>query len=186
MQVVKGDHYSNLADLFSFAMTILQFCLKETDLLAFLKEKYSQDNNKNCKEPNLSRISHDVVVKGWRPDISGIKGVPKCLVDLLGLCWANDPELRPSFGEIVDYVQAEVRNEVMGTEGGGPEGSPIRRTSTSGGLAMRITVAKSKKEEQGQAKEEEEGELDKLRIKCAELERELKEVREGEGSKAGK
>ena len=50
--------------------------------------------------------------------------------------------------EIVEYVQTEVRAQVMGEEGGGTEGKGSRRTSTSGGLAMRIKVAKAKKEEE--------------------------------------
>ena len=57
-EVVKGDHYTGLADVFSFAMTILQFCLKKKPLLEFLKEQYQVLKK---REPTLGRVSHEVV-----------------------------------------------------------------------------------------------------------------------------
>ena len=122
-----------------------------------------------------------------------IEGVPQSVVDLLSLCWEEYPDACPTFGEIVDYVQAEVRNEVMG-EGGGTEGKGSRRTSTSGGLVMRITVAKAKKEQEEldeevaaeEVAENEASELDVWKSRCAELERELKELREIDRGEEGK
>ena len=139
-EVVKGEHYTGQADVFSFAMTILQFCLKKKLMLAFLKEEYKAYKK---REPTLGRVSHEVCIKGWRPDIEKIEGVPRSVVDLLGMCWGDNPDARPTFGEIVDYARVEVQNEVMGAVGGGTTG---RRTSTSGELAIRIKIAKAKKE----------------------------------------
>ena len=143
-EVVKGDYYTGQADVFSFAMTILQFCLKGEALLKWMKQEYKKHNK---RDPNLSRLSHEMVVKGWRPNIEKIEGIPRSVIDLLDMCWQEYPDARPKFGEIVDYTQAEVRNEVMGVEGGGTEGKGSRRTSTSGGLAIRIKMAKAEKEE---------------------------------------
>ena len=144
-EVVRGEYYSDKADVFSFAMTILQFCLKKKPLLAFLKEEYTAYKK---REPTLGRVSHEVVVKGWRPDMEGIEGVPRTVVEMLDMCWAEYPDARPTFVDIFEYVQAEVRNEVMGEEGGGTEGKGGRRTSTSGGLAMRIETAKFEKDDE--------------------------------------
>jgi len=66
---------------------------------------------------------------------------------------------------------------VMDVEGGGTEGKGSRRTSTSGGLAMRIKIAKSKKKHV----EEETEELRELgiwKIKCAEMEGRCEEMQE--------
>jgi len=176
-EIVKGDHYSGKADVFSFAMAILQFCLKEKPLLDYLKEEYQKLNG---KEPNLSRVCHDVVIKGWRPDTDSlgvVVGAPKSLLDLLLLSWADSPNLRPTFAEIVEYVQTEVRDEVMGTsgtEGVETEGKGTRRTSTSGGLAVRIQLDKGKKE-----RDEENAEDVDWEGRCYELEEKLKEALEG-------
>ena len=192
-EVVKGEYYTEKADVFSFAMTILQFCLKNKPLLEYLKDEYKTHKK---REPTLGRVSLEVVVRGWRPNIEGIEGAPRCVIDLLSMCWEDCPDARPTFGEIVGYAQAELLNEVMGAEGGGTEGKGSHRTSTSGGLAMRIDVAKGKKAEEEAVKEkgvdvakekEEASELDiwknrceELKSRCEELEEELKESKEGD------
>ena len=79
----------------------------------------------------MDRVSNEVVIKGWRPNLEVIEGVPRTVVDLLVMCWQEYPDARPTFGEIIDYTQ--VRNEVMGVERGGTEGKGSRRISTSGG-----------------------------------------------------
>jgi len=139
-EIVRGEYYTEKTDVFSFAMTILQFCLKEMPLLNFMKEEYKKYTG---KEPTLGRLTLEVAIKGWRPNLEGIEGIPLSLVDLLNSCWGEFPDQRPAFGEVVEFVQAEVRHEVMGGEDGGATG---RRTSTSGGLAMRIRLAKAVKE----------------------------------------
>jgi len=170
-EVVKGEYYSEKADVFSFAMTILQFCLKKKPLLEYLKAEYKTLKR---KEPTLGRVSHEVVIRGWRPNLELIEGVPQSVIDLLGMCWKEYPDARPKFGEIVDYTQAEVRNEVMGVEGGGTEGKGSRRTSTSGGLAMRINLAKGKRDHEDEA--EELSELGIWKSKCAEMEGRCEEM----------
>ena len=197
-EVVKGEYYSEKADVFSFAMTVLQFCLKNQPLLEFLKEQYQVLKG---REPTLGRVSHEVVIKEWRPNMEGIEGVPRSVVELLMICWAEYPDVRPTFREIVDYVQAEVREEVMKEEGGTKSG---RRTSTSGGLAMRIQLAKAERDQEKlglkmaeeKVKEDEASELDVWKSRCkeieernAELEGENKGLREsgvGEGEGEGK
>jgi len=187
-EVVKGEYYTEKADVFSFAMTILQFCLKNQPLLEYLRDEYKTHQK---KEPTLGRVSHDVVVKGWRPNIEGIEGAPRCVIDLLSLCWEEYPDARPTFGDIVDYAQGEMRNEVMGAEGGGTEGKGSRRTSTSGGLAMRIQMAEAKKRDMQEDavfkanRKEEASDVDDWKSKCAELERELKELRESDRGAEG-
>ena len=144
-EIMKGEYYSGQADVYSFAMTVLQFCLKKRKMLEWLKVEYTGHKK---KMPNVSRISHEMLIQGWRPNIEGINGAPRAVIDLLGMCWEEYANARPTFAEIVEYVQTEVRAEVMGEEGGGTEGKGSRRTSTSGGLAMPIKAAKAKKKEE--------------------------------------
>jgi len=183
-EIVMGDYYSEKTDVFSFAMTVLQYCLKGEPLIEYLKEKLQADTKKN--EVNLSRVSHEVVTAGWRPNTDGIDA-PQSVLDLLVLCWSSLPEERPSFEEIIDYAQTEVRNEVMGEEGGGSaESNSGRRMSTSGELSVRITAAKSLQEDE-EAREKERGgaggdEGGGWEARCEELERELKEFRDERGA----
>jgi len=142
---MKGEYYSGQADVYSFAMTMLQFCLKKKKMLEWLKVEYTAHKK---RMPNVGRISHEMLIQGWRPNTEDIEGAPRAVIDLLGMCWEEYADARPTFGEIVEYVQTEVRAEVMGEEGGGTEGKSSRRTSTSGGLAMRIKAAKAKKKEE--------------------------------------
>jgi len=139
-EIMKGEYYSGQADVYSFAMTVLQFCLKKRKMLAWLKVEYTEHKKRLA---NVSRISHEMLIQGWRPNIEGINGAPRAVIDLLGMCWEEYANARPTFAEIVEYIQAEVRAEVMGEEGGETEGKGSRRTSTSGGLAMRIKAAKA-------------------------------------------
>jgi len=78
-EVMKGEHYTRQADVFSFAMTILQFCLKKKPLLEFLKEQYKAYKK---REPTLGRVSHEVVILGWRPNLAVVEGVPRRVIDL--------------------------------------------------------------------------------------------------------
>ena len=114
-------------------------------MLEWLKVEYTAHKKRLA---NVSRVSLELLIQGWRPNIEEINGAPRAVIDLLGMCWKEYADASPTFAEIVEYVQMEVRAEVMGEEGGGTEGKGSRRTSTSRGLAMRIKVAKAKKEEE--------------------------------------
>ena len=173
-EIMKGEYYSGQADVYSFAMTVLQFCLKKRKMLEWLKVEYTAYRKRLA---NVSRISHEMLIQGWRPNIEEINGAPRAVIDLLGMCWEEYADARPTFAEIVEYVQTEVRAEVMGEEGGGTEGKGSRRTSTSGGLAMRIMAAKAKKEEEkgtqnvdkGESMEQYREEIVKLKEEIAKL-----------------
>jgi len=154
-EVVKGEHYSGKADVFSFALTLLQFALKDAGTLKdFLIRQYEAEFPKLKREVNLSRISHHLVVSGWRPSLEILENkldVPRCIVDLLSICWADNQMSRPSFHEIVEYIEVDCKKIIMegtnrsgGSGGGSKEGTEVcsshntRRTSTSGGLQVRI------------------------------------------------
>ena len=85
--------------------------------------------------------------------------MPECLVDLCKVCWSRDERDRPSFDEIQEYLEIDVKRAVMeqadgtgsplskdgllGKGAGGSAGS-CRRTSTSGKLALRKSMIQGK------------------------------------------
>jgi len=56
-------------------------------------------------------------------------GFPSCIAQLISLCWAPDPEIRPVFGDIVSFLKNEAKAEIMGGTGLG------RMPSANGTLA---------------------------------------------------
>ena len=52
------------------------------------------------------QISFLVTVKKGRPDISLVpKDTPKGLVELMECCWDHDPNNRPDFNDITNYLR---------------------------------------------------------------------------------
>ena len=147
-EVVKGEYYSDKADVYSFALTLLAFGLKNSATLQdYLKKEYVKIYPQRV--PNLSRLSHELIVKDWRPNIDELEEVkevqlPVTVAGLLDLCWQPCPAARPSFDEIAEFLAQEVKNEVMG---GGTGTGGSRRTSTSGSLAMKIRAQQISKEQ---------------------------------------
>lgn len=50
-------------------------------------------------------VIEDRIVKGERPSLEGLGPLRPDYVALMGQCWAQDPEERPSFQQVVDQVQ---------------------------------------------------------------------------------
>ena len=166
-EVVKGEKYSGKADVFSFALTLTAFAMKgKYSLEEYLLEEFSKTFPQ--KDANLSRLSHALTILDWRPSTDRLVNdpdikLPSSIADLFIIMWASEEKLRPSFVEIGDYLDETVRREVMDGAGG----SGARRTSTSGGLSIKIGTRKAavQAEEEGAAEriKELEQELAKLR-----------------------
>jgi len=161
-EIVRGEHYKDKADVFSFAFTALSFALKGSVTLAdFLTNSFKDDHPEFEGNVNLSRISHGIVVREWRPEpeVLAALGMPKLMVDLLTVCWAVDEDIRPGFDDILGFLETDAKKEIMeatGTAVGSAGSTEVtsRRTSTSGGLALRIMnqntqLAEEKSEEKG-------------------------------------
>ena len=54
------------------------------------------------------------------------------------LCWHPNPQERPSFTEIEHFLKVDAMQDIQGDV----ESGKIRRTSTSGSLALRILATK--------------------------------------------
>ena len=106
-EVVKGDHYTTSADMYSYGMTLLCFAIRGSDKLgAYLKKAYARSTKAGAdpgKPISDNRVAHMMVNKDWRPT-SHVKelGLPETVASLLEICWLSDPSERPTFKEILD------------------------------------------------------------------------------------
>ncbi|GMI33999.1 hypothetical protein TrCOL_g3505 [Triparma columacea] len=171
-EIVKGDYYSTQADVFSFAMTVLQWSLKgQEKILEFLFRKLMTSRQKGRRstisKPSVGRVSNAVINQGWRPHKKTLAeiGIPPCICDLICLCWLDEPQKRPSFPEIFGYLEGEAMSEIMPNDtqstGRSNTNRTRRRTSTSGALKARIDAQKAKSKVKGDPSENgREGEVD--------------------------
>ncbi|GMI24151.1 hypothetical protein TrCOL_g9603 [Triparma columacea] len=176
-EVVKGDHYDVKADVFSYALTILAWGLKGRKLLhclfTILQEDRGRKMTMNPKQ-STARVTHAMISKGWRPGRKSLEelDIPATIVDLILQCWKEDHQKRPSFTEVLEYLEIEARAEIMpsASPGGTDTKRKTRRASTSGALRLRILA--QKREEEGSKGEEE------LTVKIDEGARRLMELEE--------
>jgi len=161
-EVFKGEKYESSVDVFSYAMTVMEFGLKGRSSLAkalheiMIAEKEKEGKKLILRSLSMARISHSLVNKGWRPtheflsgDQSTIK-MPEGVARLIELCWSEDPKKRPTFDEILKFMESDAKLDIDGMESGDQSdsgtGSSRRRTSVSGALAVRLSMLKKKSE----------------------------------------
>jgi hypothetical protein len=89
-----------------------------------------------------------MISKGWRPQRNALVelGIPGTIVDLLLQCWQENQKSRPTFAEVLEYLEKEARAEIMPSLGGPDTQSNSRRSSTSGSLRLRILGQKRAEE----------------------------------------
>ena len=106
------------------------------------KGKHLKGLEASISKPSVGRVSNAVINQGWRPRTKVLKelGIPQCMRDLIGMCWLDDPAKRPSFGEILEYLEGEAMIEIMPdlTLSSKSGTNRTRRASTSGALKGRI------------------------------------------------
>jgi hypothetical protein len=144
------------------------------------KRKAKPDYNGQVREKpavNVSKVAH-YLVKGWRMSVEHLKatGMPESLCHLVTLCWDPDPATRPTFDEILPFLEVEVRQELLGATGS------TRKGSTANELKMRMA---RRQEELKQAAEDPSEEIATLRKKVGELEDALQTARGGGGGGGG-
>ncbi|GMH79298.1 hypothetical protein TL16_g08097 [Triparma laevis f. inornata] len=156
-EVVKGDHYSTSADVYSYAMTLLCFAIRgEKSLNEWLKSAYIKTKiNRKTNTVSDNRVAHVMVNKGWRPlNIVEDLGTPTSIANLISICWHDDPSERPDFKEISEYLMTDCMNEIMGATGTGNR----RRTSTTG-MRVQRRILNAQQERETKLNKEKEEEL---------------------------
>ena len=186
-EIIKGDHYGIKADVFSYAMTLLNFAMKgkiksSVVLHEWLLESMSDAMRAKLKdkEVNVGRVGHYMIAKDWRPSLLQMlkRDIPKTIAMMLTLLWSDEADKRPTFEELMDYLSIEAKNEISNNEGTGTgsQGSTrntARKTSTSGGLALKIRAKQLQEEQNETAKGDAEDEVIQLKAKNAELMEEI-------------
>ncbi|GMH73855.1 hypothetical protein TrRE_jg1047, partial [Triparma retinervis] len=131
-EVIRGDHYSVSADVYSYAMTLVCFATRRTSLGEWLKKAYRDEKMKKkrglgggggAKATTISdnRVAHLMCNKQWRPSeglVEDLK-VPSKMGQLIELCWLDNPELRPDFKEIKAFLVDQCMEQIMGSDGTG-------------------------------------------------------------------
>ncbi|EDV24700.1 uncharacterized protein TRIADDRAFT_25066, partial [Trichoplax adhaerens] len=89
-EVFQGRKYSEKCDVFSFAIIMWEIMTR--------REPYDHMGTERRSFTILWQVS-----EGKRPPL--IKGIPKVLENLMTRSWAQDPDERPSFKEIVQKLE---------------------------------------------------------------------------------
>mmetsp|Transcript_20389 Transcript_20389/g.61459 ORF Transcript_20389/g.61459 Transcript_20389/m.61459 type:complete len:300 (-) Transcript_20389:228-1127(-) len=96
-EVLSGTAYTDKADVFSFAMVAYEVVCRHVPF-------------ERLDPTSVARLTR----KGSRPDLKDKsivpKEVPAGLLELIMLCWDQNPEVRPSFTQIVRMVQIIEQN----------------------------------------------------------------------------
>ena len=150
-EVMRGEHYDTKADVYSFAITVLAMALKgKINVQAFLMECLQKDDNMRGTM-SIGRVAFKMSQKQWRPMRAGKRlNLPSKMFSLLGVCWVDDQDARPSFDEIVEYLETEVQKQVYGVKEGM---ASTRRMSAQNSVMMKRIVEMESKllEEKGKA-----------------------------------
>ncbi|RGB38121.1 kinase-like domain-containing protein, partial [Rhizophagus diaphanus] len=85
-EILRGKSYTPASDMYSFSMIMWEF---------------------TSGIPPFNNRAHDIqlslsICKGERPEI--IENSPQCYVDLMKLCWDEDPLKRPSSKEMLNII----------------------------------------------------------------------------------
>ena len=56
---------------------------------------------------------------------------PETIIDMIKVCWSDDPEKRPTFEDILEYLSTEAKLEVKKMAGRGESFSVTRRGTSS-------------------------------------------------------
>ena len=117
-EIVRGDNYGLNADVFSFGLTVLAWGLKgKESLIAFLfgalmRERGSNQHHR-AERPRqrVGRVTHALINKGWRPKIKFLEemGIPHTLIELIAQCLLEDASSRPTFAEVLEYLETDAR-----------------------------------------------------------------------------
>ncbi|CAB5303937.1 unnamed protein product [Rhizophagus irregularis] len=86
-EVLRGKSYTPASDIYSFSMIMWEF---------------------TSGVPPFNNRAHDIqlslsICKGERPEI--IENTPQCYIDLMKMCWDEDPLKRPSSEKILNTIK---------------------------------------------------------------------------------
>jgi len=114
-EVMSGNRYDATADSYSFGICLVAMIRAEKDVMEFYFQALRKDMKRKTKKGvGVAILNNKMYSKGWRPllPLEFERSYPK-LCKILKRCWAQKPEDRPSFDEVVRVMQGEVTEEVL-------------------------------------------------------------------------
>ena len=186
-EVIRGDRYGVSCDVYGFGMLLLAWTVSLARneklgpwLINMLWEEHAErelaTGGGKGPEPTLAKISYQMIEKGWRPNMAGLAGFPKSVVDIIGICLEDNPEVRPDFTEAEDYVKTVMFKELFVQQDLGTERSGTARRASSGGANLQAKIVTRQQEVQegvGREQEVDMREVAALRQKVKALEIEV-------------
>ena len=89
-EVINSQRFSTKADVYSYGIIIWEVCTREMPYDYIDKDNILFKVSVRRERPNLKRIPNDT---------------PKQLVELMQKCWDHDPNKRPSFDNIIEFIK---------------------------------------------------------------------------------
>ncbi|GLI64951.1 hypothetical protein VaNZ11_008356 [Volvox africanus] len=97
-EVVLGQPYNEKVDVFSFGVILFEVLNRKLMLVDEIKNDPRKD----------AQAYAERVARGFRPEIP--RRWPDQLRELITMCWAQDPHLRPNFTAVVDMLEEVVNS----------------------------------------------------------------------------
>lgn len=89
-ELLDNKQYSIKVDVYSYAIVLWEICARKTP--------YNELSNP------MAIVKH-VTIEKKRPNMASIPpDCPPPMIELMTQCWAEDPNLRPSFTEIIERL----------------------------------------------------------------------------------
>jgi len=117
-EVMAGNRYDATADSYSFGICLVAMIRAEKEVMEFYFQALRKTMKRKTKKGvGITTLNNMMYSKGWRPllPLEFERSYPK-VCKILKQCWAQQPEDRPSFDEIVKVMQGEVTDEVRREE----------------------------------------------------------------------
>ncbi|CBN74841.1 Tyrosine kinase specific for activated (GTP-bound) p21cdc42Hs [Ectocarpus siliculosus] len=132
-EIVRGDCYDERCDIYSFAVVLLAMLqLKDDVVTVFAEEAVRRGSTPPAGVGWVGgglthmAITNQIVNEGLRPTLPS--EVFQTLRILIEQCWAPIPVMRPTFEEIVEFLETIARDEIF--ERQPSEGEPELNEST--------------------------------------------------------
>lgn len=104
-EMIRGERYTEKADVYSFGIVLAEL---DTRKIPYHDIKAKGARNKKVSG---STLMHMVAYENLRPSLS--KTCMDSVRDLYKRCTADDQSVRPTFEEIVQYLENDVRKETL-------------------------------------------------------------------------
>ncbi|GMI30069.1 hypothetical protein TeGR_g6473 [Tetraparma gracilis] len=117
-EVMRGDHYDERADTWSYGLCLVAMIRAERTLEQFFYQALRKHKKRRTtKGLGMGQMTKYYYSEGWRPilPLSFVKAYPK-LHALIQECWRVRRKERPNFDQIVARLQGEVGDEIKRKE----------------------------------------------------------------------